>query len=363
MKIISVRLSERSYPIIIGAPLSQLGSSVKKYVSRAGRGPKCALIITNPFLKKHFGNTIHASLSRAGIESAFALISEGERSKNLKTVEKLYAECVRQKLDRTSCIVALGGGVVGDIAGFAAATYLRGIALIHVPTTLLAMVDSSIGGKTGVDLAQAKNFVGAFFQPRLVWIDPKTLETLPEREFHNGMAEVIKYGVIADRKLFELLDKKIDSMDQKTLTEVIARCAKIKADVVSRDEKETQGLREILNFGHTVGHAVETVTQYRFYKHGEAISIGMSAAGWMAEKSGMWKHAEFERLERLLLRAHLPIRLKKALSIDRLMQVLARDKKMRAGELRFVLPLRIGKVIVKKVPAAQAIQAIRHIII
>lgn len=364
MKTIPVRLGRRSYPIVTGAAFKDLGRAIKKTCGQGSRTPGRALIITHPSLRSMFGPVLSRSLIRAGIRPSFSTIAEGERSKNLKTVQNLYSSCLRERLDRSSVIVALGGGVVGDVAGFVAATYLRGVDLVIVPTTLLAMVDSSIGGKVGVDLAEAKNFVGSFYQPRLVWINPGALRSLPGREMRNGMAEVIKYGVIADRGLFGLLEKKISNLQgsrTKLISRVIARCARIKANVVSRDERETSGLREILNFGHTWGHAIEAYTGYRSYKHGEAIAIGMCAAGFMAEQLSLWKHSERIRMERLISRAGLPLRLRIAVPAGRILKILTRDKKNRAGDLRFVLPQRIGKVTVRKVPVKLALEGLRSV--
>ena len=226
------------------------------------------------------------------------------------------------------------------------------------------MVDSSIGGKTGVDLPEAKNFVGAFYQPGLVWADIGTLKTLPQRELSNGMAEAVKYGVIADASLFGLLEKRMpELLDARSpvLPRVVAACAQIKADVVSEDEKETRGLREILNFGHTWGHAIETFTGYREYKHGEAISIGMCAAGRMARELGTWSEKDQGRMEQLLADARLPLKLKTRLPSKRMMEILARDKKNRSGKLRFVIPLRIGKVAVREVSPGTALKGLLYV--
>ena len=390
MILIRPRLKNSSYPICVGCSLKDLGKGIQKFIFHLNRTPNKALLVTHPSIKNLYGSLIMKSLTHSKIKSSFAFFPEGEEYKNLKTVQLLYKKCIEEKLevrssfasihflktvqllykkcieaklDRTSCIVALGGGVIGDTAGFVAATYLRGIPLIHVPTTLLAMVDSSIGGKVGVDLAEAKNSIGAFYQPALVWSDLETLKTLPKAELKNGMAEVIKYGVIKDPKLFEQLEKRISKNGQLTFnfSSIVARCAKIKADVISQDEKETKGLREILNFGHTLGHAIETETGYSAYKHGEAISIGMCAAGFIAEKFRMWSASENLRLSRILKSAGLPIRLKKTLPLKNLLTLLFRDKKVLSEDLRFVLPTQIGKVVVKKIPSALALQGIQSI--
>ncbi len=358
MKPISVKLTNASYDISVGSPLSALGHSVSKI-----RKSKNALIVTHPSIYKLYGPLVEKSLSSAGISPSVHLMPEGEHSKTLRSVEAIYQSCLRHKLDRSSWIVALGGGVAGDVAGFAAATYLRGIPLVQVPTTLLAMVDSSIGGKTGVDLKEAKNYVGSFYQPKLVWADIQTLKTLPEREFINGLAEVIKYGVIWDPKLFQTLEAKIRGLknDFSTAETIVRRCAEIKAKVVSEDEKETKGLREILNFGHTWGHVIETMGQYKIYKHGEAISIGMCAAGQMAAEEGLWSKDELTRMEDLLEHAGLPLKLLKPIPAKPAMQILARDKKNLGGRLRFVLPSKIGKMSVKEVVPELALKGLEYV--
>ena len=345
---------------MIGGRLRDLGRSLARIFPG---GPRC-LIVTHPRLKTLYGRSIERSVRRSGMRPAFALIPEGETAKNLSAARDLYRKCLAEKLDRSSVILAFGGGVVGDTAGFVAATYLRGLPLVQVPTTLLAMVDSSIGGKTGVDLPQAKNFIGAFHQPKLVWIDPALLASLPEREIRNGLAEVIKYGVIADRDLFGILERSgpLQAAGRRALREkMIARCAAVKARVVSRDERETRGLREILNFGHTWGHAIETFTRYRAYSHGEAVALGMRAAGAMALHLGLWTRTDQDRLTGLLRRAGLPLRLKDGLPRKRMAEILSRDKKNRSGLLRFVLPRRLGKVIVRTVPASVALKGLEAI--
>ena len=346
-------------PITIASDFSSLGSAAAKITPS-----KRALIVTHAYLKRLYGPAVQKSLSRAGVHSDFHLIAPGEKTKNLRTVEGIYRACVRSGLDRGSCLIILGGGVVGDTGGFAAATFLRGIPLIQIPTTLLAMVDSSIGGKTGVDLKEAKNYVGAFHQSSWVWINLETLKTLPQNEFVNGMAEVIKYGVIADAKLFETLEASVPIPKfpaQETLSRVIETCAALKINVVKRDEKETSGLREILNFGHTWGHAIETFGSYHTYSHGQAISIGMCAAGFMAVKLGLWKSEELTRMENLLSRAGLPVKLTRRMPSSPLFNILLRDKKIRQAQPRFILPVKIGKVIAKEVSRIQALEGLKYV--
>ncbi len=359
-----MKLGERSYPIQTGKPLKGLGVALKQLPKFKNNLPKKALIVSHSFLYRRYGPALKTGLNQEGIQVLEFLIPEGEHQKTLATAQKIYQKCVREKLDRTSILIAFGGGVIGDVAGFAAATYLRGIPVIQVPTTLLAMVDSSIGGKTGVDLPESKNSVGAFHQPSLVWMDTATLKTLPRREFRNGLAEVIKYSVIADPALFSMLEKNVSALASgrsPLLPSIISRCAQIKADVVSKDERETKGLRETLNFGHTMGHAIETVTRYKAYKHGEAISIGMCAAGFMAVHLKLWSREDQTRLEKLILNAGLPARLRKKLPENEILNALTRDKKVKHGNLRFVLPVKIGKTVALKIPTRLALRALQYV--
>jgi 3-dehydroquinate synthase len=283
-------------------------------------------------------------------------VPSGEGAKSLENVEKCYDQLARHRLERKSSIVALGGGVVGDLAGFVAATYLRGIPFVQIPTTLLAQVDSSVGGKTGVNLKAGKNLVGSFHQPRLVLCDLDTLDTLPEREFRAGLAEIVKYGVIYDAALFRLLERdmgKILKRDSRLLARIIARSCAIKADVVGQDETET-GLRAILNFGHTVGHAIENTAGYGTFLHGEAISIGQVYAAILSVHLAGLPVAEAQRIADLLHHAGLPTSI--CLSTaerKRLLEAMKLDKKVSSGEIKFVLAERIGKVkFGQKVPAS-----------
>lgn len=275
-------------------------------------------------------------------------VPAGETAKSVKVVEQCYDALAKHRLERKSFIVALGGGVVGDLAGFVAATYLRGIAFVQVPTTLLAQVDSSVGGKVGVNLKSGKNLVGAFHQPRLVLCDIDALRSLPLREFRAGLAEVIKYGIIYDAPLFARLERDLTKLlkrEPKTLTEVIARCCEIKAEVVGQDETES-GLRAILNFGHTIGHAIENISGYGKYLHGEAISIGQVAAAMISVPVLGMPGAEAERIREIFKRAGLPI----TISLNqgqrkRLLAAMQLDKKVSGGEVKFVLAKKIGEVI------------------
>jgi 3-dehydroquinate synthase len=287
-----------------------------------------------------------ASLAVAGFDPCLVTVPAGETAKSLQTVAACYDRLAAHRLERGSFIVALGGGVVGDLGGFVAATYLRGIAFVQAPTTLLAQVDSSVGGKVGVNLSAGKNLVGAFYQPRLVLCDLDTLDTLPEREFTAGLAEVIKYGIIYDAALFRRLERdlpKLAARDPDTLAAVVARCCQIKAKVVGQDETEA-GLRAILNFGHTIGHALEAISRYGKYLHGEAIAIGQVAAARISASClGLTSH-EVERIRDLFVRAGLPTQAKlRAAEPERLCAAMRLDKKVRGGEIRFVLARKIGQ--------------------
>ena len=350
MRVVKVPLGHRGYSILIGPGLlPRLGAECAKL--KLGR--RCALISDRNVVAR-FARVAMASLKAAGFEPVLITVPAGETAKSLKTVQACYDQLAAHRLERTSFIVALGGGVVGDLAGFVAATYLRGVPFVQVPTTLLAQVDSSVGGKVGVNLKAGKNLVGAFYQPKLVLCDLDTLRSLPGREFRAGLAEVIKYGIIYDEALFECLENrlaKLLKLDPKLLGEVVARCCEIKADVVGQDETET-GLRAILNFGHTIGHAIENSIGYGKYLHGEAISIGQVAAAELScEVLGLCGGCA-ERIRDLFRRAGLPteIRLTPA-HRARLLAAMKLDKKVSGGEIRFVLAEEIGKVVWgRKVP-------------
>ncbi len=278
----------------------------------------------------------------------------------MRAVERLCRVLTRAGADRRALIVAVGGGVVGDVGGYVAASYLRGVALVHVPTTLVAQVDSSVGGKTGVNLPEGKNLVGAFYPPRLVIVDYDLLRTLPEREYRSGLAEVIKYGVIADRKLFVFLEKNMEKVlrrDRAALDYLIPRCVEIKAEVVGRDEREA-GLREILNFGHTFGHALESVTRYRRYLHGEAVAWGMMVAALLGREMGINGPNEVARLVSLV-RALVPLPEWPRVPVTRMVEAMRADKKTQAGKLRFVLSRRIGEA---HTSDAVPLEAVKHVL-
>src|SRR5581483_6005526 len=308
MRSVKVPLGDRSYEIFIGRGLlAKLGSEC----ARLGLGRRCA-VISDRNVARRFAKNALRSLAAAGFEPLLITVPAGETAKSLKSVQQCYDELAKHRLERKSFVVALGGGVVGDLAGFVAATYLRGIAFVQVPTTLLAQVDSSVGGKVGVNLKAGKNLVGAFHQPRLVLCDLDTLDTLPLREFRAGLAEVIKYGIIYDANLFRELERIVPKLlkgDRSALAKVVARCCEIKAEVVSQDETET-GLRAILNFGHTIGHAIENSVGYGKFLHGEAISIGQVAAAKLSNRILKLPQHDVERIENLFRRAGLPPQIK-----------------------------------------------------
>jgi len=343
VRTVEVKLNERSYAIKIASGLlSALGSDCQG----VGLGGRCA-IITDRRVARRYGKTVMKSLQGAGFEPIMVTVAGGEPSKSLKVVQGCYDALAKARLERKSFIVALGGGVVGDLAGFVAATYLRGIPFVQVPTTLLAQVDSSVGGKVGVNLKAGKNLVGAFYQPRLVLCDLATLGSLPPREFRAGLAEVIKYGIIYDAGLFERLETELPQLlklQSDSLGDVVARCCEIKADVVAQDETEG-GLRQILNFGHTIGHAIEAISGYGKFLHGEAIAIGQVAAARLSAELVNAPAADVSRIKELFERAGLPtgIRLTRV-QRGKLIAAMRLDKKVSGGEIKFVLMERIGAV-------------------
>ena len=344
MEDVTVELDERSYPIKIGhGVLQDFGSAYLEL----GLG-KSVAIVTNPTVAALYLDPVRKSLEAAGITTTVVTMPDGEAYKTLGTAGNIHGDLIKAGMDRKSVIVTLGGGVVGDTAGFVAATYQRGINFVQVPTTLESQVDASVGGKTAVDHPLGKNMIGAFHQPRLVYIDTETLTSLPNRELRAGMAEVIKHGLIRDPELVGFLEENLEAIadlevEPERLDWLIARNCRIKADVVAKDETE-QGLREILNYGHTVGHAVEVLTNYEDYKHGEAVYLGMIAAGKIAVNRGMWSAEEFDRQQALLERIGIPKGVGR-LSTDELMDKMLSDKKARGGVIRFVLPEAIGKVV------------------
>jgi len=356
VRTVRVPLGNRSYDIKIAPGLiSKLGAEC----ARLKLGHRCA-IITDTNVGREYAKPAYNSLLRAGFEPSLVIVPAGETAKSLKSVQSCYDRLALHRLERKSFIVALGGGVVGDLAGFVAATYLRGIPFVQVPTTLLSHVDSSVGGKVGVNLKAGKNLVGAFHQPKLVLCDLDALSTLPGREFRAGLAEIIKYGIIFDASLFARLERDLPGFlrrETKLLEEVIARCCQIKANVVGQDETES-GLRAILNFGHTIGHGLEAISSYGRYLHGEAIAIGQVAAAKLSREFTGMKDSEVHRIANLFKRAGLPTDLKVTTSQrPKLLAAMKLDKKVCDGELKFVLARRIGKVVWGQCVPAAAVEA------
>ncbi|HKI18451.1 MAG TPA: 3-dehydroquinate synthase [Isosphaeraceae bacterium] len=348
---VPVELGPRSYVVRVGSGgIEAFGSFVRQALERswAGQSSQTALIVTDSNLAAlGLPSAYAAALSAAGIEPVTVFVPPGEGSKSLAGAAELYDALVAFKADRHTVIVALGGGVIGDLAGFAAATYARGLPLVMVPTTLLAQVDSSVGGKVGINHPDAKNIIGAFHQPVAVWIDIVTLDSLPPREVRCGLAEVVKYGVIMDAPFFADLERDTDAIlarDPLALRHIVGRSCRLKAQVVTQDEREETGLRAILNFGHTVGHAIEAVAGYGGeFQHGEAVAAGMVAESRLGQRLGWIGPGAIERLVRLLERFGLPTSAP-GLDPDRLLDAMSRDKKNRRGKIRFVLPRAIGRV-------------------
>jgi 3-dehydroquinate synthase len=304
------------------------------------------VIVTDTNVDELYSEAVAQQLVEAGSEVDILAVEAGEASKSAEVAAELWEQMLEQGTDRKSVVVAVGGGVVGDLAGFVAATFARGLRFVQVPTTLLAQVDSSVGGKVGINLSGGKNMVGAFWQPRGVVIDVDTLDTLPEREYRAGLAEVVKYGVIQDAEFFAFLEANVASIndrDRPTLTRIIERCCRLKADVVEQDEREETGVRAILNYGHTFCHALETATGYEQLLHGEGVAIGMLCAARLAQRMGRVDAAFTRRLRDLLAAFKLPLTVPEV-DHDDLVELMYRDKKVDRGKLRFVLPTRMGHV-------------------
>jgi 3-dehydroquinate synthase len=338
-KRILVNSSAGRYTIVCGEGV--LRDAVKE-IGKLGKFSRIH-VVSSPKVWRAVGKSVQRGLGLKSIHAKH-LMNDAESAKNLFTVEKLSRSLVRAGIDRHALIVAVGGGVVGDVAGFAASACLRGVALVQIPTTLISQVDSAVGGKTGVNLPEGKNLVGTFYPARLVLVDSALLKPLPERQYRGGLAEVIKYGVIADAKLFAFLEKNLDAVlrrDPAALAYIVPRCLEIKAHVVSRDERDT-GLREILNFGHTFGHALETITNYRTYQHGEAVAWGMMAAALLGHEIGLTPADEVSRIVSLVRRMG-PLPPWPNVPPKKLIAAMHSDKKARAGKLRFVLAPKIGK--------------------
>jgi 3-dehydroquinate synthase len=341
MTTVRVELGPRSYDIVVtsGEPAG-LGA----FARQRSRGTR-AFVVTDANTRPH-GETAASALQAAGFQTTLAVLPAGEPQKSLHVAAALYDRLADVQADRRTLVAAVGGGVVGDLAGFVAATFNRGLPLLMLPTTLLAMIDSSVGGKVGINHPRGKNLIGAFHQPVGVWIDTAVLSTLPDREYLSGLAEVVKYGVILDPDLFAYLEREADAVrnrDAAVVRHVVARSCRLKADVVEQDEREETGLRAVLNFGHTFAHAFETVGGYGTWRHGEAVAAGMVCASRLAEVRGLVGADFTDRLGRLLARFGLPTRPERWPGAE-LLAVMRSDKKAVAGQMRFVLPTRLGSV-------------------
>jgi 3-dehydroquinate synthase len=324
---------------------------------------RTGVIITDSNVGPIYAGKLQGQLKAAGMDSEILTVTAGEASKSLRQASRLFEKLPGLKLDRQSFVIALGGGVVGDLAGFVAATYLRGLALVQVPTSLLAQVDSSVGGKTGVNLPQGKNLVGVFYQPRLVLADTDTLATLPERELRAGFAEVIKHGAIRDAEFFAWLERHHTAVlrrEGEAVTHAVRRCCEVKAGIVSADEREA-GIRMFLNFGHTIGHAMEALTEYFGLLHGEAVAMGMCCAGQLSVKRAGLPAVEATRLQALIAASGLPTRLGENYRLEQLLDAMRLDKKARAGKLQFVLLKRIGEAVVSRDVTDQDVQEVVNV--
>jgi len=355
MQTLRVELDERAYPIHIGEGLLSRAELILPHLDL-----RKVAIVTNTTVAPLYLQRLAEALGAAGVEVTSAVIEDGERYKDWSTLNSIYDALLAHRCDRKSTLVALGGGVVGDLAGFAAATYMRGIPFIQVPTTLLAQVDSSVGGKTGINHPLGKNMIGAFYQPRLVLADISALNTLPARELSAGLAEVIKHGVIRDPVFFAWLEQNVEKLlacDAPALTHAVQRCCEIKAAVVGADERET-GVRALLNFGHTFGHAIESGLGFGSWLHGEAVAAGMVMAADLSRRMGLLAQAEMDRIIALLLRAGLPV-VPPNISPSRLLELMGSDKKAEGGKIHFILLNGIGAASIHAdVPEAALQQAL-----
>lgn len=341
MRIVPVELGTNSYKIYIG---SGLENEIVDFCTESSFSGK-ALIVTDTNVGPVYARWLQDLLSKGGLMADVYEIPAGESSKSMAMAEELFTRCIRLGLDRKSPVFALGGGVVGDLAGFVAASYMRGVPFVQVPTSLLAQVDSSVGGKVAVNHALGKNLIGAFYQPRAVFMDLSTLKTLPEREIYTGLGEIIKYGIIYDYEFFQYLENHISqaaALENEAVMHMTSRSCEIKAEVVSQDEKEL-GLRAILNFGHTCAHAIEKNTGYTRYNHGEAVAIGMVCAAYISQYLGMIDQKAADRVISLILKLHLPIKAV-GCTVRDLYTDIFHDKKTVGGKVKWILMESIGKV-------------------
>ena len=341
MHSLRVNLGPRSYDIVV---TTNQRAGLGAFARRCSTG-SAALVVTDEHVLPH-AEAVKQTLQQARFSTGLAVRPAGEAQKSLEVAAALYDVLLKLPADRKTLVVAVGGGVIGDLAGFVAATYARGLDLLMVPTTLLAMVDSSVGGKVAVNHPRAKNLVGCFHQPRGVWIDTAVLGTLPDREYRSGLAEVVKYGVILDDRLFAYLEKNVEAIlrrDAAVIEHIVTRCCRLKAGVVEQDEREETGLRAVLNYGHTFAHAFETAAGYGCWLHGEAVAAGMICASRLAERRGLISAALTQRQVSLLQALALPVK-PSSWKIDELLTTMHSDKKAVAGKLRFILPRRLGEV-------------------
>ncbi len=359
MEKIRVELGERSYEILID---SNIISNIGGRLLRFSIGKKIA-VVSNPTVSELYAERVINSLKKEGFDPYLILIPDGEVYKDYFWAYHILTKLLELGFDRKSALIALGGGVIGDITGFVASLYMRGISYVQIPTTLLAQVDSSVGGKTAVNHPLGKNMIGTFWQPCLVWIDVSVLDTLPEREYLSGLAEVIKYGVIWDSEFFEMLEKnreKILNRDKTLLIEVVKRACEIKAEVVSKDERES-GLRAILNYGHSVGHAIETLTGYQSYLHGEAISIGMVYEAKLSNLLGFLDKDSLERLRKIFKDYGLPVEMPPVLDSASIIKTMLLDKKNIHGRIRMVIPESIGKMKINFEVSEEELKRVFHV--
>jgi 3-dehydroquinate synthase len=357
---IDVSLGDRSYPIYFGSGLT---ASFAPTCQQHGI-PRRVVIVTDTNVAHHYLGPLENNLKHFDFVVSSIVIPPGENQKSLQRSDALFTALLKQGVGRKSAIIALGGGVIGDLAGFVAATYQRGVVLVQVPTTLLSQVDSSVGGKVAVNHSLGKNMIGAFYQPRFVWIDAETLRTLPPREIVCGLGEVIKYGVVFDAEFFAYLETNLDqiiNLDPASVLHVQARCCELKAHVVAEDERE-QGLRAVLNYGHTVGHALEAAGRYRALKHGEAVLLGMIAESFISREMGLLPQDTHDRIVQMIRR--LPVKFdKSSFSPARVLKAIALDKKSVDGKPRFVLPNRLGEVqVVDEVDSALVQSSLQYVL-
>lgn len=344
-KTLHVALGDDSYAIVVGTGLlNRVGEHLTPHIKS-----NKVLIVTDAFVKARYVPVIHQSLVDSELDVNTIEVPAGEESKSLTQFSRIQDSLVAHQLDRGSTLIALGGGVIGDLGGFAASVYMRGIPYVQIPTTLQAQVDASVGGKTAINHPKGKNLIGAFHQPKLVLIDVDTLKTLPQRDIRAGLIEVIKMGVIRDEPLFQMVEENLEAilnLEDATLIEMISSACLNKAEIVAKDEKENN-LRMVLNYGHTFGHALEALTHYNRYRHGEAVSIGMNCAAHLAVNLGMFSEADFQRQRTLLNRAKLPLTFPLDLKPEAIHDAMYLDKKTLGGKLRLILPTCIGEVVIR----------------